>query len=119
MAESEVEFECLERAKDKLRIIDRFYRRQVGKDDVQEWVLPACKVAFLRSGHAEHAIHKALLKFATELRDAHAEHASGTTLVSVEGGEALGELLLSEAYKPSPEEVSSNASLSRVCCRYG
>ena len=98
----EVAFECLERAKDKLRIIDRFYRRQAGKVDVEKWVLPACQEAFLSPVYTEHAIHKALLKFASELRYLSAEHAPGTPLMSIEGGEALGELLLSETYRQSP-----------------
>lgn len=110
----EVVFECLERAKDKLRIIDRFYRRQAGKEDVQKWVLPACQEAFLSPVYTEHAIHKALLKFASELRYLSAEHAPGTPLMSIEGGEALGELLLSETYRRSPEEVSPQ--ITEIVC---
>lgn len=98
MAEGDIDFECFERAKDKLRVIDRFFRRQVGKRDVQEWVLPACKTAFLTPGYKKTAIHKAVMSFASALRDLPAEHAAGTNLVSVEGREALGALLLSEAY---------------------
>lgn len=112
--EVEVKFECLERAKDKLKVIDRFYRRQVGKVDVEKWVLPACRMAFLTPGHTEHVVHKAIMKFASVLRGIPAEHAAGVQLVSLEGQEELGAILLSEAYMPSRNTVSTHAMLC-VC----
>jgi hypothetical protein len=115
MADTDVDFECLQRAKFKLDVIDQFYRRQVGKGDVEDWVLPACKVAFLTPGHEKRTIHNAIMKFAFELRDLPAQHAAGTKLLSDEGREALGHLLLTEAYVSSPREVRIHFSIFVTC----